>query len=362
MDGARYAITDEAVKAARHLVNPGAAGYVNALLRSVWRSPVDWTEYEPWQRESYDEGSYRLLSERLGQARVDAWLAASRRPLPLSLRLSGRASDALTDPDLQRAFAPARLAEPLFMPGAARLQLEGASLTELAAFREGLFYVQGEAAQLPVYLAAVRPGESVLDLCAAPGGKALQAADVLGGSGRVVALDISAARLERVRENMQRLGLEGIHVAEHDGRQALPADGPLAGPYDLVIADVPCSALGRLADLPEMRSRSLADMERELLPLQADLLDRAAEAVAQGGRLVYATCTINPRENRGQTEAFLARHGDSFRPLDLSGRLPQGLVGRPEWLCPNLEDGEVELLPHADGVEGFYIRIMARHG
>lgn len=361
-----YAVVNEAVAIARRQLHGGAAGYANGILRRWLREPPDDTDLAEWQRLGLQPVTFALLSERLGREAVMTWLEGAQEALPLTIRLTrplrdrlGLGDGPLSVPLEHEALAPARLLPPVYMPTAAILELGGAALTELVAFREGCLYIQGEAAQLPVHLAGLKRGERVLDLCAAPGGKAIQAAAAVGPAGGVLAVDIEARRLERLGENLSRLAVENVCLLEQDGRETLPPSAVPAGGFDVVLVDAPCSGLGRIADLPEMRSRDLAATESGLIALQRALLEAGSRYLRPGGRLVYSTCTINPAENEGVVRDFLRAADGSWRRCDLRPLLPPALAAH-EFIRNRAAAGELSLWPPPAGTEGFFVALLER--
>ena len=179
-----------------------------------------------------------------------------------------------------------------------------ARVESLPGYREGWFVVQDETAMAAAQLLAPRPGERVLDLCAAPGTKTTHLAQLMNNEGTIVATDIRAERLERVTENAARLGIEIIEpvLIRGDG------DDVLAGPFDAVLVDVPCSNTGVLAKRPEARWRLQTRDLDELTTLQQRLLSLAVSQLKAGGRLVYSTCSIEPEENTQVVAAVVERH------------------------------------------------------
>ncbi|MBX3441720.1 MAG: hypothetical protein KF774_04875 [Planctomyces sp.] len=211
------------------------------------------------------------------------------------------------------AAAPGRFAESVRLAGTQRI-------AALPGFDEGWFSVQDESATAIVDLLALQPGEAVLDLCSAPGGKATHAAERMQDQGRVVACDVGAARLWAVRESARRLGLTCIETAE----VGETGEGVPAGPFDAAIVDAPCSNTGVLGKRPEVRWR-LQDKDFQELPeKQFALLMSAAERIRPGGRLLYSTCSIDAAENEAVVRRFL---GTSSR-FALTREL-QSLPGRP---------------------------------
>ena len=182
------------------------------------------------------------------------------------------------------------------------IQLEQSPRLEtLPGYADGLWSVQDEAAMSASLLLAPQPGESILDLCAAPGGKTTHLAELSGDKATIVACDVTHGRLQRIRENSARLQLTSIQPMEvpKDGRD-LPA-----GPFDAVLVDVPCSNSGVLNRRPEARWRFDQNGLEELVVLQTRLLLQACELVRPGGRVVYSTCSMEPEENRGVVDAVL---------------------------------------------------------
>jgi 16S rRNA (cytosine967-C5)-methyltransferase len=235
--------------------------------------------------------------------------------------------------------------------GSLRLPEGGAAIPELPGFPEGAWWVQDAAAALPARLLAARPGARVLDLCAAPGGKTLQLAAT---GARVTAVDRSAPRLERLRENVARLGLD-VEVAVADALTLKPED------HDAVLLDAPCSATGTIRRHPDVAwTKAEGDIAR-LAALQAKLLDHAAGLVRPDGLLVYCTCSLEPEEGEAQIAAFLARETRFVR-------VPVGLEevgGAAELIDRN---GDLRTLPShlpevpgaRGGLDGFFASRLRR--
>lgn len=256
------------------------------------------------------------------------------------------AQEPATDLTLRDAAETSRWAEALgavsLAPGHLRVPRDkerGGQLTEWPGFAEGAWWVQDMAASLPVRLLGAQAGEAVLDMCAAPGGKTLQLA-ALGAD--VTALDVADARLERVRENLQRTGL-AAQLAVGDALRWEP--GQL---YDRILLDAPCSATGIFRRHPDVLQLKGARDLQPLTLLQAALLRRAAGWLKPGGTLVYATCSLDPREGEriaGRIVASLPR--DPIR----ADELPAGLMPTPEGWVRTLP-GQLEA---EGGVDGFFI-------
>jgi 16S rRNA (cytosine967-C5)-methyltransferase len=176
-----------------------------------------------------------------------------------------------------------------------------------------------------------QPGERVLDLCAAPGAKTTHIAALMEGRGEVVAIEAHAGRAEALAENCRRMGAENVRVLAQDAREPV-GDGR----FDRVLLDPPCSDLGTLQSRPDVRWRKDQALISRVSEEQAELLEAAAEQVRPGGVLVYSTCTISARENEERMAAFLASHSD-FRQTRV-----------------------MQLLPHREGTDGFFIARLDR--
>ena len=248
---------------------------VNGVLRNLVRRRA---EFEAKlaaaplaERESYPNALVRRWTARFGEANAEALAKWHNRPAETWLAYPGRYE---------------------------RLE-RGRKVAEVEGFDDGAFIVQDPATAGAVDLMDVKPGLSVLDFCAAPGGKTVQLAWRLGG-GRLVAQEVNPKRLRRLQSNLKRLKLDWVEAV-----QELPAD---AGTFDRVLVDAPCSNTGVLRRRPDARWRWDAEHLAQLTGLQAQILESAAARVAPGGLLVYSTCSNEPEENADQVAKFLAAH------------------------------------------------------
>ncbi|MBN1204215.1 MAG: RsmB/NOP family class I SAM-dependent RNA methyltransferase [Myxococcaceae bacterium] len=223
------------------------------------------------------------------------------------------------------------------------LQVEGPrpNLYALPSLQQGLFEVQDEGSQLLGLLVEARPGETVLDLCAGAGGKTLLLGAAMENQGRLLAYDPDAERLDRLMQRRARAGLSNVHVLRQ------PPAGLAA---DRVLVDAPCSELGSLRRGPDLRFLMPPSVLIDCVPAQRELLARAAELVRPGGRLVYATCTVNRAENQELVAGFLRQRRD-FRLL------PPGAG----WLAPAcVQEGFLVCAPHRHGTDAFFAAVLER--
>lgn len=222
-----------------------------------------------------------------------------------------------------------------------------AYLAKTKAFIKGWVEIQDEGSQLIALLCGAAPGAHVLDYCAGGGGKTLALASVMRNKGRLVAMDIDKGRLERSRPRFKKGGVADIievrALSEEKNRKWLRRQ---KGTFDIALTDVPCSGTGTWRRNPDTRWYHYGPPLAELIKTQAEILDKVAGTVKEGGRLIYATCSLLPEENEEQVKAFLARHPD-FAP----GTLPEGIPG---------EGGMMRLTPHRHGTDGFFAAVLEK--
>jgi 16S rRNA (cytosine967-C5)-methyltransferase len=329
--------------------SPGGARLVNAVLRRGAREArrrvaalPDRTPAEAALRHSHPEWIAALWFATLGPDAARALLAADNEPAEYALRVN----TLRTEPGALAARLPvgARpapgLPEGLVLDGP--FDAFGSPLWE-----EGLFMPQSRAAMTVARALDPRPGERVLDLCAAPGGKTTHLAALMDGSGSVVAVERHAGRAAALRRTVARMRAAGV-VAVRTGDAAAFSD-PVG--YDRVLVDPPCSDLGTLASRPDARWRKAPELPARLAREQAAILRAGAAALRPGGTLVYSVCTIAPAEAQEVVRAFVAERSDfsvagsrSDPPLWDDGSVP----------------GLLQSLPHRDGTEGFFIARLRR--
>lgn len=203
---------------------------------------------------------------------------------------------------------------------------------------DGKVFIQDEASQIAVTAASPKPGYTVIDACACPGGKSFSAAILMENKGKVMSFDLHKNKLSLVERGAKKLAIDIIETAEKDGGKF---DESLSEIADLLICDAPCSGLGVIAKKPEIRYKSAAEIER-LPAIQSAILANCANYVKPGGVLCYTTCTVNSEENEGVVNRFLSEH-DSFIPEDFT---VGGISSR---------DGMITLLPHLHKTDGFFI-------
>lgn len=349
-----YAAVNEAVELAKIHSGAKTAGFVNGVLRNFLRDK----HRGPGQKDesaaglaiaySHPEWLVKRWLEEFGVEPAKALMRANNEKAPLVLRVNllKCTRDELLDRLLKAGIAAKATR---WSPQGVSLA-SGSAVEKLPGFSEGFFQVQGEASQLVTYLLSPRPGERILDACAAPGGKSTHIAEVMHDHGEVIAIDISARGIEKIRENVARLTLGSIRVmradASHEFTESLHAS------YDRILVDAPCSGLGTLRGHPETKwHRNESDIRR-LASLQSKILDQVASHLKPGGVLVYATCTLTCDENEHVVEAFLTRQR-SFELQDAARYLPQEaqqMVREKYFLA----------VTHRDNTDGFFAARMRK--
>jgi 16S rRNA (cytosine967-C5)-methyltransferase len=307
------AVVDDAVEMAREVRKPSASTFVNALLRRVERErdhlPLPPRPHGANRTSALDYLSITLSHprwlverwlDRVGFEAAEDWLRFDNAAAPLTLRANTLVT---TREELASRLAVHGVAvTPTRYAPDGLVVVEGSPLTT-PLHDQGAFFVQDEASQLVALVAGARPGERVLDTCASPGGKTVAMAGAMGDRGLLVAGDFRVRRMELLGRTVARSKATSVRIARFDA-EALPF-GPV---FDRILVDAPCSGLGTLRRDPEIRWRRTATDLPAFADRQRRMLERAAESVRPGGRVVYATCSSEPEENEDLVAAFLADH------------------------------------------------------
>lgn len=344
---ARAAI-NESVSLCKSIGKAGTSGFVNGILRTIERSELPMpmgTQVERLSIEySYPPFLVDLFINQWGEEGARAMMATNNQRESMlcihanPIRSSEQEVDALF-PEAKRGY---------FVSNARYIENYG-NIAENAAFQAGKIAIQGESAMLVGLICEPKKGQSVLDVCAAPGGKTTHIAGLMR-EGHIDAWDIHPHRVKLIEKNCARLGIDFVQAIEKD---ATAYDPSCEGKYDLVLADVPCSGLGVLQSKPDIRyAKSKEDIDA-LVEVQRTILKNASQYVAKNGTLVYATCTVTKQENEENIDWFLKNHPD-YELSDFSHVLPSDF-DKKRW-----KRGQLQLLPSLDGVDGFYMARMVR--
>lgn len=383
------AACNEAVKLAKKKGFQSLSGFVNGVLRNLIRRqasiPFPQKEENPTAYFSLQYSMPEWLVEQMlhwyPEDIVEGVLAAFLQKAPLTVRVNllqgskDKIKTALEEEHIQTE-------DGCYTENT--LRLSGINyMNRIKTFRQGFITVQDESSVLQGYLLQPKPGDLILDICAAPGGKSLYAAEQLlmaehikqsedkgdrteeneTGSaasvmpfGRVIARDISERKIERIQENAERMKLPNLQPEVWD---ALQPDRKMYGQADIVIADLPCSGLGVIGRKPDIKYHMTIEQMQELAGLQKNILATVIPYIKPEGRLIYSTCTVNPEENEKQVGWMWKEFG--LEPVNIRRFLPQSLAeelnGQPG---TDLENGYATLLPGQQHCDGFFFAVLQK--
>lgn len=346
-----YAAVNESVALARRFAR-GTDGFINGVLRNFIRNMESASEIDVKGQLEYLSIRYscqlKLVEELVSMlgfehAKVLLEHAGHRPPLSIRVNIAKISVKELADRLRAKGFEieDSKLSDRVLL-------VKGGALTEANEYKEGLFSIQSEESCAIADFADAKSTELVVDLCAAPGGKAAAMAEQMLkpststepltetepgiSGGKIIALELYEHRAALIEATARRLGLENIEVRCQDAVEQIDE---LVGKADLVLADVPCSGLGVIRRKPEMKYRDEFDFD-ELVEIQKNILETGSSYLKPGGRLIYSTCTINPRENELMVKDFLKRHEDF------------------------ISEKEVKLSPFDNGYDGFYMNKLKK--
>jgi len=346
-----YAAVSEAVALAKRYGSRWGAGLVNAVLRRAASARDDrpWEKIaDPIERASIEFSHPSWLVRKwmadFGVEEALALMRANNHTPPVVIRFntlvtsSDKALQALAQEGIELEPSP-------IVPGAYRVR-SGSLSPHVEAWRRGWIYIQEEASQLVGHLVAPEPGMRILEICAAPGSKTTHMAALMENRGMIIAGDRQWARLRVLVPLAERLQVRIAHPVVFEGRGPLPLCP--AQRFERVLVDAPCSGTGTLRRHPEIKWRLLPEGLRSMAEYQKALLQEASRWVAVGGRLIYATCSLEREENEDVITAFLSIHKE-FRP-----------VVPPVAEAFRTESGYVRTFPHRHGVDGFFAAVLEK--
>ncbi len=341
------AAINEAVNLARAHGMGGLTGFVNGVLRKAARDASAFVFTDPVRAFSMPAWITEKWESAYGPEKTECMLKGLFNVRPVSMHvMTSRTS---TEEVIKSLGEQGVRSEP--NPLSDRiLDLYGCDDPEsLTVFKEGLIFAQDAGPSIVGEAADIQKDWLILDVCAAPGGKSMDAADRLDGTGMVISRDKSEKKTDLIRENTARTRLLNVTSQVWD---ATVFDESLEGKADLVIADLPCSGLGDMARKPEIRYRVSEEECQKLIALQRDILSVIWRYVKPGGKLIYSTCTVNKGENEDQREWFLSNF--PFRPAPLN--TGSFYLSEKE----TLTEGYLQLLPGIDPADGFFISVFVR--
>ncbi len=299
------AAVNESVKLARSFRLSSASGFVNAVLRNFIRDGADFKAPEDRLqnlsvRYSVSPDIIKLVSESYGEEFTLAFLERLEKKAPVYIRLNSMAADEKT---LSENIGRNTVTAEDFLPDC--YQASSGNLSHTSGFKKGYFHVQDISSQTACAVLDPKPGDTVLDMCSAPGGKTFTMAQMMKGEGKVLAFDLYEHRVRLISDGAERLHLKNVTALAGD---ASVHDASLEG-ADKILCDVPCSGFGVMRKKPEIRYKSTENLD-ELYDIQYSILCNAASYLKKGGELVYSTCTLNRKENDDVIERFLSEHDE----------------------------------------------------
>ncbi len=350
------AVCNEAVKLAAKRKFVNLKGFVNGVLRKLIDSkdhlPVpDKSDLVHFLSITYSMPDWLVAKwlKELGPDTTETMLQKFLEVSPVTIRIKESVSEKERALLLEEMRQQEIEVEPHpYLPYAFTIShLEG--MHQVPGFSQGLLTVQDVSSMLAVEAAGIKEGDLVLDVCAAPGGKSMLAAEKTGPTGTVIARDLTDMKVSFIEENAGRMCLDQIQVQVQD---ATVLDETMIGKADVVIADLPCSGLGILAKKRDIKYNISLDSFSELRELQRQILDVVSQYVKPGGTLLYSTCTINPMENEENRSYIMEKLG--FEPVSLNEQLPQVLCSE------TTKEGYLQLLPGVHETDGFFISRFRR--
>jgi 16S rRNA (cytosine967-C5)-methyltransferase len=352
------AAVNESVELAKRIRGQGGAGFVNAVLRSTIRQKDEIRlpdrDQDPALHISVTQSHPLWLVQRWVK---ELGLEETLRVCKFNNQISSLMLRTNTL-KMNRTDLIEKLRKKELKPLPATFSEEGIVLqdppptSELPFLKEGLYIIQDEASQLITSVVDPKPGERILDACAAPGGKATHMAQTMENRGEIYALDLSKGKLDRIEEMCQRLGIKIVKTAKGDAAVSLPVSNGFE--FDRVLADVPCSGFGTLRKNPDLKWRRGEKDIKRLSELQFSILNHLSAYVKVGGVFIYSTCTVFHEENEDMVERFLNEHSE-FQ-LD---RVEKVL---PERCYPLIHNGYFKTFPPKDGMDGFFAARLIKSG
>lgn len=341
------AAVNESVKLCKKQKLFSASGFVNGVLRSVSRSgmpklPTQKTD-QLSVKYSFPKEIISLWENSYGEEITEKILESQIGRPPLCARVN---TLKITTKELIELLSKKKIKvqKSEILENAILIENSG-SLSKLPEFKNGLFHIEDISSQICCEVLSPKKGDSVLDVCAAPGGKSVTMAEIMQNEGLILACDLYPQRLNLIKENAQKASVNIIQTKSMDAQNA-----DYGQKFQRVLCDVPCSGFGIIRRKPELRYKSVTGLDT-LSDLQYLILCNAAKFVANGGILVYSTCTLNPAENSENIERFLREH-KNFEPYEININNVFHGIDEPKY--------QLTLFPHINGTDGFFISSIRR--
>lgn len=350
------AVCNESSELAREHGHEGTVKFVNGVLRNISRNKEK-LEYPDKDKDpvkylsvfySHPEWIVKRWVKDYGMQFTEELLKANNEAPVFTIRCNRLKTskqtlmEILTEEGIEcggGSFNP----EAIYIKGTSAIE-------EKASFKKGYYQVQDESSMLVAHVMDPKPGEIILDMCSAPGGKTAHIAELMGNCGEIVARDVHKHKLKLVEENCSRLGVNIVKTELYNG---MFMDEGSIGKFDKVLLDAPCSGLGVMRRKPDIRWKKEPENFRELAKMQRNMLELASKYVKPGGTVIYSTCTINRTENIEVIKDFLFNNRQ-FKMGSITGKISEELS------CESTNAGYLELFPNTHGTDGFFIARIER--
>jgi 16S rRNA (cytosine967-C5)-methyltransferase len=358
------AAVNEAVKLTGKYHFVGLKGFVNAVLRNIARKKdkIEWPQpgedldsKARYLSIKYSEPEWlaRIWISRFGLEKTESMFRFFLETRPVTVRFARR----LEADELKQLIARMKKSN----EGRIVLKINDIlpyamdiyhtdNIRYLPGYEEGAFFVQDVSSMLVAEKAGIKPGNTVIDVCAAPGGKSLHASDKLKGTGLVISRDLSENKCMLIRENVHRMKAKNIRVEQYDAEKH---DKDMENKADVMICDLPCSGLGVIGRKPDIKMNTEEDAIKNLQAKQRNILDAVWNYVKPGGILMYSTCTVTQEENEDNVRWLCENY--PFETVDMTEKLPEKMKS-----IDTAETGYIQIIPGEFGTDGFFIAKLRR--
>lgn len=339
------AACDEAVKLTMKRGLRGLKGFVNGILRNVIREKESIVFPDLSTKYSMPDWIIELWKRQYDFDTIETMLKSYLVPREVSIRVN---TSNISVEEVIKKLQKENIKVKISPLNQTVLEISGFDrLSEIECIAHGECSVQDASSSLVVSLSGIKENDIVIDVCAAPGGKTIHAADQLHGLGEVIACDLSEKKVDILSDNVARSGFQNIQVVQKD---ALEFYAPWKEKADVVLADLPCSGLGIIGKKADIKMNTSLESCKNLAEIQKKILDNVCQYVKPGGRLVFSTCTIDVYENEDNVAWFLEKHKE-FSPVDLSNAPVK---------IDTQQKGYMQLLPGIHPCDGFFISVFEK--
>lgn len=348
------AVCNEAVKLTKQYSNEGSARFVNAVLRNIIRSKAEYEDLNIKNdvkrisvKYSYPKWMVRMWAEQYGIEFTEEYCKASNEPAQFVIRVNTLkiSVDELKDKLEKNGI----LVDNGLYIQEALIVKSPVDVNRLEEYKNGYFVIQDESSMIAVKSLDVKQDDTILDICAAPGGKTTYTAQLMNNCGKIIARDIYEKKVDDMKQRAEALGIKNIEFEVFDAEQL---DEASIDRYDKVIADIPCSGLGVIRRKPDIKLKKTEIDTEAIINIQRNILINAAKYVKIGGVLLYSTCTLNENENDLNLQWFLEQN-KNFEVSDLSLYVPESLKSI-------VDNGIIQLSPNITNTDGFFISRLIR--